>query len=87
MLKSPSIGINALHYLRGFNIFTQIITFMAVYMFIGTLVAGYMIPKREWESPEEVMRFAGGMVTTWFLQLCVVLSLHLAEFFYTEDGE
>jgi len=64
---------------------TQVILFVMVYTAIGTLIAGYMIPRREWEDSEEVTNFIVTMVGMWWMQLCITVALYLAEYFYEED--
>ncbi len=67
--------------------FTQIILFAAVYTFIGTLVAGYIVPKRKWEDVDDVTDFIVMMVAMWWIQMCVAIAFKLAVFFYEEDDE
>ncbi len=85
MPRYRSIGINIPHYSRGCDIFEQLILFIIVYTFIGALVAGFIIPKREWEDVDDVTAFATTMVLLWWLQLCVSAALWLSTFFYEED--
>ena len=66
---------------------TQIILFVMIYTAIGTLVAGYIIPKREWDDTEQITDFIVTMVSAWWLQLCVSTAFWLATFFHEdEDG-
>ena len=67
--------------------FTQIILFVVIYTFIGTLVAGYVVPKRQWEDVDEVTDFIVMMIALWWVQMCVAIAFKLSVFFYEGDDE
>ncbi len=58
-----------------------------IYTAIGTLVAGYIVPRRKWEDVDDVTDFIVMMIALWYVQMCVAIAFKLSVFFYEGEDE
>lgn len=67
--------------------FGDILTFIVVYMLIGSIIAGKLLPEREFSGPKAAERFTVDWIVGWPLWTFLSLSFWLAAQFYEEDED
>ena len=65
----------------------DILTFVTVYMFIGSIIAGRLLPNRTFSGPKAAEQFTIDWILGWPLWCFLSLSFYLSSLFYEEDED
>lgn len=65
----------------------NILTFIVVYMLIGAIIAGRLLPDRTFSGPKAAEKFTVDWILIWPLWMCLSLSFWVAEQFFEEDDD